>query len=370
MEHSKEDAPSPSWLPSFRTSPQDSDKPITYADLGISVKHKTQQTVLGTTRTWNSLSRWEWSYLVVSLLGLSASLGVTIERLVVLKKNSDDYTFAMVLFLTLVFCFYYVIHGVFKERPYELGVFIISNFVVLIYCIINYSSCVNAESTNSESCTQDIKSMKLVRLVLAAVLSPCLITAGIWLFRNYYVSGNLIYRTVGADLALQNMCQNLFLCSTLLKFDLQLEGSMIILVLKNGAVTTDTFERVVLGVGVFFSVIWIILGFLAMRFEQKVMVWIFLGTSFFEPAYVLYEMIKAHTSKELDTNLRNCIYLCGSFALVVRVAVFVYMILVMKNFGQGLRQKVYGIKEHLSSDPPTEIQEDNEVIAPNDKPEP
>ncbi|XP_076329587.1 uncharacterized protein LOC143235368 isoform X2 [Tachypleus tridentatus] len=341
MEHNKEETSSPFWLPSsVSTSPQELDKPITYADLGIPVKHKTQQTVLGTTRTWNSLSRLEWLYLVVSLLGLFASLGVTVERLVALKKDSDDYTFAMVLFLTLVFCCYYVIHGVFKERPYELGVFIISNFVVLVYCIMNYSSCIN-ESTNT-ACEQDIKTMKLVRLILAAVLSPCLIVGGIWLFRNYYVSGNLIYRTVGADLTLQNMCQNLFLCSTLLKFDLQLEGSMLILVLKNGATITDTFEKVVLGVGVFFSILWIILGFLSMRFEQKVMVWIFLGTSFFEPAYVLYEMIKAHTIQELDTNLKNCIYLCGSFALVVRIAVFVYMVLVMKNFGQGLRQKVYG----------------------------
>ena len=48
---------------------------------------------------------------------------------------------------------------------------------------------------------------------------------GLFLSVSYYRSGKLIFRLVGADGQLQNMCRLLFLFFDLLKFDLQLSVS-------------------------------------------------------------------------------------------------------------------------------------------------
>jgi hypothetical protein len=66
------------------------------------------------------------------------------------------------------------------------------------------------------------------RLIIAAVLCPPLIAVGVWLSFNYHRSGNLIFRTVGANTEIQNMCKLIFVFFDLLKFDLQLSVSVLV----------------------------------------------------------------------------------------------------------------------------------------------
>lgn len=302
--------------------------PITFADLGIPTESKTQITIIGATRTCSSLTKWEWLYLIVSVTSLITSLILTFCTIPTLKKDSFDLTFALVLIYTTLFCFYYVIHGVLKERAFELMVFVITIIILLIYSIMNYISQAQNESK-----------LKLMRLILVCVLGPVLITAGIWLSREYYLSGNLIYRTVGANINLQSMCQTMFLCSTLLKFDLQLQGSMVLLVMEKGTQIKHS-ESIILGIGFTITIIFVSVGFLSMRYENKILISIFLIMSISEPAYIIYKFYVASDQVKI---LHKATYICGVLALIIWGCTIVCMYYVMKNFGKGLKEKVYGL---------------------------
>ena len=59
------------------------------------------------------------------------------------------------------------------------------------------------------------------RLIIASVLSPIIIVIGSLLARDYNESKSLIFRTVGANTKLQNICNTLFMFMGILKGDLQ-----------------------------------------------------------------------------------------------------------------------------------------------------
>ncbi|XP_067140616.1 uncharacterized protein [Centruroides vittatus] len=319
----------------------------TFADLGIPTEQQTRLTIIGTTRTCSSLTKWEWLYMIGSVVALLTSMILTIYTMTKLDKATFDFTFALVLIYTTLFCFYYVVHGVLKERPFELMVFVTTIFIILAYSIMNYFA--NTKNTD----------IKVVRLVLVCILGPILIVAGILLSREYYLSGNLIYRTVGANINLQSMCNLMFFCSTFLKFDLQLQGSMILLVMENGT-DTDTTEAVILGIGFTITITFITIGFLSMRFENKILVILFVILSISEPAYIIYLFYKA---RHLEQILYRATYLCGSLAIIIWIAKVVCMYFVARNFGKGLKEKVYGDKQTKALDPEVSLpspQEDAE----------
>jgi len=60
------------------------------------------------------------------------------------------------------------------------------------------------------------------RLIVCSFMSPVLIVLGTWIAKQYLDSGSLIFRTVGANSLMQDMCKIMFAFYGILKFDLQL----------------------------------------------------------------------------------------------------------------------------------------------------
>jgi hypothetical protein len=79
-----------------------------------------------------------------------------------------------------------------------------------------------------QSFNQSILLLFKARLIIAGILCPPLIAVGVWLSFSYHSSGNLIFRTVGANTEIQNMCKLIFVFFDLLKFDLQLSVSVLL----------------------------------------------------------------------------------------------------------------------------------------------
>ncbi|XP_077563208.1 uncharacterized protein LOC144178932 isoform X2 [Haemaphysalis longicornis] len=133
------------------------------------------------------LKKAEWWFLFVSFLSLVVSMGFTIHRLVTLPKDSDDYTFTIMLCFTTLVSSYYIISGVLKERWPELLVFIASCFILTCYLAVNvaYSSPIPSmtEKTatmlicaleNGTSATQ----VEIIWIVVGALLATIRIVAG------------------------------------------------------------------------------------------------------------------------------------------------------------------------------------------------
>lgn len=120
----------------------------------------------------------------------------------------------------------------FREQAFEVLAFVASCVILIVYVVINFVK----ESTS----TSDV--FKLVRLVLTSVFGTSMGGVGLVLGCNYWQSENLIFRTVGADSSIQAMCRTLFTAITLILFDTQIVGSVIIMALHHGMKQLDLEE--------------------------------------------------------------------------------------------------------------------------------
>lgn len=322
---------------------------ITFEDLGIPTSDRgVVSTPVGQRRSLKDVSALEWVFLVLSSVSIVVVIILTILRLVEILENTSsgqptptpsseetDVVFAILLLFNTVYILAYVLNGVFGERANELLIFVAGICIVLAYCIINYFQ---AGSTSQK--------VKLARLILICAAGPVLAVMAIYIAKKYYESRNLIFRTVGANIELQDMCQYMFLCESLLKFDLQLEVSIVILVLDD-VTSVSLLEKLVLGIGITYGVIWAIVGFLSMRWESKQLTWVFFVSSVLEPAYIIYKIVVV--AQDFDPNgdfnvqlLNYAIIICSILGLLTRVAVVLCMSKVYSNFGKGLKEKAFG----------------------------
>ncbi|XP_071805113.1 uncharacterized protein [Asterias amurensis] len=336
-------------LKPYFTLYKDQDRPATFAHFGVDVERERPvvDTVVGPYRKWSNISLQEKLFVGTVAVSLLVTLGLTIDRLAVSDKASADFTFNLLLIVNIVFCLFYVIHAILREHPYELFVFAFSVLVLLIYCVSNFA----------ETFGEGLDIVKLVRLVVIGLAGPFVMVCGVYLGATYYRQKRLIFRTVGANINLQALCGNMFLFSDLLKFNIQLETSMVILVLDDGIYLNTNMEKVVLGLGLPVTIIWNIMGFLAVRFESKVLVGLFLLTCWVLPVYTTYKFIDIsfmwHTLRDPSQKvLPSCVMVCGILGFLVRAFLVVIVSHLSQNFGHTLGQKVFGDSKKMNEREP------------------
>ncbi|XP_038075543.1 uncharacterized protein LOC119743225 [Patiria miniata] len=321
---------------------KDHDRPATFAHFGVDVERERPlvDTVVGPHRKWFDISVREKVFLVTVAMSLLVTLGLTIDRLAASDKASPNFTFALLLIVNIVFCLFYVFHAILLEHPYELFVFAFSITALLIYCVSNFV----------ETLGEGLNIVKLVRLVVIGLFGTFDMIYGMYLGAMYYRQRNLIFRTVGANINLQALCGNMYLFSDLLKFNVQLETSMVILVLDDGIYLNTSMEKIVLGLGLPVTLIWNVVGFLAIRYENRILVGLFLLTCWVLPVYTTYKFVDIsflwptwtqHSQKVLP----SCILVCGILAILVRAFLVVVVVHLSQNFGHGLGEKVFGGKK-------------------------
>ncbi|KAL3862193.1 hypothetical protein ACJMK2_008180 [Sinanodonta woodiana] len=305
-------------------------QPVTYADLGINVDPPIKDTVLGKVRKFSDLNKKEIVFMAVSGVALVACLGLTIKRMVDVDKSNPDFTFTLVLLFNILFCSYYISTGIVFEKPYELMIFIIGVIIVWLYLIVNYA--VKPEIP-----------FKLSRLIIASVLSPVIFVLGGLIAKNYHDSGNLIFRTVGANAILQDMCKNMFIFLGFLKLDLQLGVTLAVLVLTKGSVLS-THQIILLCVVGVLTLASFLFGHFAVRLENKKLMYIYASLWIFLPAYTVYCIVQ--TAKDLQENatdsLKIVTFICCVLSMCARCTIIYFGIQAYRSFGHGLKEKVYG----------------------------
>ncbi|XP_060083145.1 uncharacterized protein LOC132562419 [Ylistrum balloti] len=283
---------------------------------------------LGKRRTLSDLQRKEYVFLVLAALSLTATLVLTIWKLATLSKTSNDFSFALVLLLSTLFCVWYVVEGVWMERPYEIFVLSLSTCIVWLYIILNFALG-----------KRDV--VKMVRLIVTSVLSPFIIVFAILIAKHYFDSGRLIFRTVGAQSLMQRMCWTLFGFFGWLKFDLQLSLSMVILILTTGQ-TLHELELVIIIVGIIVVLGCAVLGYLGVRNENQILSIIFSCTLILQPSYIIYKIVESVSKFSPSTdNLALPTIVCGTVALFTRCVMITYFVKSWLNYGKGLKQKVF-----------------------------
>ncbi|WAR15234.1 hypothetical protein MAR_005339 [Mya arenaria] len=121
--------------------------------------------------------------------------------------------------------------------------------------------------------------LKLGRLITASVLGPVVLVLGVILVKNYRDSKGLIFRTVGANEEDQNMCNTLYIFLGFLKADLQLSAA------KDLSDTSD--------------------------------------------------------DTQMEIGLYAVLFVTAAASLVVKALSIMFGVRVYRNFGKGLKEKVY-----------------------------
>ncbi|XP_075540542.1 uncharacterized protein LOC142575244 isoform X1 [Dermacentor variabilis] len=303
--------------------------PASFSQLGIPTGPELRNTVLfGPIKPLRAVSRLEWAFFTISSLSLIVSLGFTVERLITLPKNTDDYTFAIMLCFTSLFCFFYIVHGILKERYHEIAVFISSSFLLLLYLVLNVASASQTVGASIE---------KKVRLGVAVLFLIGIVYLGVRVAHGYRRERKLLFR-INAKEDLQAMLGWLFLCSSLIFFDVQLQGTMLIFVMHNGVDLNDV-ETIVLAVGVLVTLVWAFAGERTIYKESKAWLCVFVLLWFPNVVYIGLRLYDLQRSKSL-TVLYQATVTCAVVALLIRVILAFTMYKVVRNFGRGLREKL------------------------------
>ncbi|KAI0209978.1 hypothetical protein LSAT2_005315 [Lamellibrachia satsuma] len=306
------------------------------ADADAAIPRVTQTTTvtfMGETRkTFAGLMIIEWAFLAVSVVNIVATIGLTIERMVIVVQSdptNSDFTFALLLLVNAVFCLIYAVHGLLREREYELYVLVAAIAVVLTFCVLGYS-------INPNKRTQ----VKLIRLILASLLAPVNIVLAVIVARKF---GWLEFRIVGASESFQNMYREVARFMDLLKFDFQVAVSFVILALRDGtSLSNPEIITVVLGLAV--SLALMLLGWFSVRLEFIWCVVVVALLGIIEPVYVVYKMVNLFGSLPFKKDTMTITYstmAAGFLALLVRSLLMLEMCIVCKNFGKGLKERVF-----------------------------
>ena len=324
-------------------------------------------------RRVSDISILEWIYIAISVISILGSLVLAGERIAFLRslysckkyngtthqhhnheslcEEDDvkaDYTFAILMFWTGLFSLYHVIIGIVSARVCDIFVFMASTLIVWAYVLSNSFLVVEVNRTDA----------KLVRLIMVSVAAPLIIGIGIVLCRRYITSNRLLFSVpeIGGNQVLQKSFLALLVHDSLLKFDVQMGVSVLILWVQESFIENaiDFLELVVISTGLAVTVFWVIIAYLAIRLENNCLVYTFYASSLIEPAVVILNMVRMaspssipwasdqvfHASKPLVWSA----YACGLLALLSRFCTVVSMVIVQRNFGKGLKSfSKYGL---------------------------
>lgn len=304
-----------------------------YSRFGIpDVPKTTVTTPFGKTKTLVGLITKEKWFLALSLVNIVAAVGLTLYRLIYVAINdptNTDFTFTLLIIINSVFVAFYAVHGVLRERKYELYVQILAILVILVYCIAEYS--VNTKRHND---------VKLARLILACILAPPNIVLAVLVARDF---GELEFRIAGASEHLQYIYNQAAIFSCWLKFDLQVTVSFVVLVLKEGTANIGTLEIVTLAVGIPYTLLWDILGWFMLRLELKIGSYIFAFLGLVKPAYYIFKFVRLyqniHDNGEKASIVTYCVIISGALCLLAWCILMVELVYIYRNFGQGLKER-------------------------------
>ncbi|KAH9510058.1 hypothetical protein Btru_043403 [Bulinus truncatus] len=312
-----------------------------YSKYGIKdVPKFTTTTALGKTKTCAGLFPLEWLFVIVSMINILTAIALTLYRMIDVLLSDDsgspDFTFTLLLLINAVFCIFYVFHGVLRERVYELYAFIAAILVVVLYCILEYTVFNPSRRTT----------VKLARLILACILAPPNILLAFMVSKNF---GYLQFKIVGASEELQKLYQQAAIFSCLLKFDLQASSSIVILALEDGT-DVSTLETVSLAIGLAYSLIWCLSGWITLRKEIKYGALAFAILGLVKPCYYVYKIVREYVKLNdpdvptTDTIVYSIIA-AVSLGLLVWAMLMIELRFVYKNFNKGLKSK--GMKYNL-----------------------
>ncbi|XP_030041654.1 uncharacterized protein LOC115458990 isoform X2 [Microcaecilia unicolor] len=292
-------------------------------------------TPLGPIKPWSELSWPIRGYFCLTISSLVVVLGLTIMNMT--TQQGEDFSISLIQLIGIVFCMYYVTRAILQENRQELIIFLLSVLLVMGRAIINFIVL-----------SDKGKASLLPRFVLILVFGLFHVVCASFLLRSQNM---MAFRVGGALESLQHQYFMLNLCFSMLTFDLQAQLCLCLLLLVLGLHDVSLLHSIILGFGLFWACLKVVIGIMAILKELKALVWIFLLQNLPEVAYLIYLLYTVMNSwgagKSYTLEAATLIGSCVS--VMIKSVLFWALFHVYCSFGQGLRERMFSSYGRIDS---------------------
>lgn len=258
--------------------------------------------------------------------------------------------YSVLVMITSLFLTYFAADAVIQENSFQLSAFIVISLLLVLELVYHFVfDSVGRDSQKNASAVVN----GLVEASLIVGMLGQMVFLGLWYF-VFKSFGWRLFKRVGANAAFVSMFRQYQSFLSVLKIDVQF---MINIVLLAGFFLEFQWA---LGVIIAVLLMTIVLSYGVVDFgikqERKDIVLVFLGFSLLAPGYIIYKIIviENDTSSIRNvsgagsaTTVRSVLVTLGMLAVLCRLACLSLCVVVMRNFGRGLRNLVFDKEQTL-----------------------
>jgi len=272
-------------------------------------------------KKWEQLSIISRVFVFIILAEACIIIGLTIQRMLHPVHGMTSEYYSILMLFNSVVLFLFALDGVVNENAFELVAFVLVTLSVT--GIITYQFFWFREGTETD--------VLLVRFISVCVFTPVNIVLSIFVYRNF---GWFVYRKIGASIHMIDMYRVYQQTISLLKVDLQFGVNLVMVAWFFLTTELENYELYMNIVVIVLTFVWAGLGWASVRMEKKVGIGIFFAFAPIQPAYIIYKLIKLHSSpKDVYAPL---IYSMGSASIISRIMSVIWVIRCTVNFGNGM----------------------------------
>ncbi|KAG0702707.1 hypothetical protein DFH29DRAFT_920097 [Suillus ampliporus] len=306
-----------------------------------------QEKMIDNRSFWAKILPDSWAcrlFVLTVVIETAVDLAIEGDLLVRLQDGSGKLEVYLSVFaLAHIFQLVMAVDAVYARNTLQFVSLIIFNLLFLLYAIIQIS-----EIKNSATSSTGILHVSVTVLtdIIPAVISAAEIAYITLGWKIYHEFGWKVYKFLGADRRIKKMyaTHQIFLC--LIKFDVffwvGFSTQFIWLVLQK-----NDWEYYVTWAALPLSIILLIEGHLAARHENKWMMGTFMFGSVGALVYFSYKLFRVLQYRETQyEQYWKSLSTFSAIAIVLLVITIVFSIMVMRNFGRGLKASVARSKTH------------------------
>eukprot|EP00761_Pharyngomonas_kirbyi_P010415 gb/GECH01010435.1/.p1 GENE.gb/GECH01010435.1/~~gb/GECH01010435.1/.p1 ORF type:complete len:328 (+),score=51.72 gb/GECH01010435.1/:1-984(+) len=304
------------------------------------------------------ISGWSKAFLAINIIELVVAIATGIGYITFAHVDhqkgpyvAQAYFYACLVIGSAIFMVYFAFDSIWNENIFEFIAFIIASLLLVLRVFYR----ITPSFTSKEGAASDVTGVYLGLLIAGFVIvGLCQIAYFVLCFPVIRSFGWMVFKKVGADNALIKYYRVYQTFVSSLKIDFTITLSIAFLgffFIKFEWYTLTGFI-----IGLLATFIGSFIAWFAARYENKLVLTIFLLWSMLLPIYLVYKIVrvlsghaelhKSTTPDSLKSDTIITLVSMGVIAIFVRAFLILVGVMAMLDFGRGLREQVFKKNEN------------------------
>lgn len=307
---------------------------------------------------------------------IETTIDLAIEGDLLVRVNHEGSTSGnaqrMPAYLTIfafahIFQFIMAIDAVYNRNTLQFLFLTAFNALFLLYAIIQIKEVQEAVANTAAATSRGVTNIPInvLTTIIPIIISLAEIAYIALGWKIYHEFGWKVYKFLGADRRIKKMYANYQIYECLVKFDVFFWAGFSIQFIWLVLQKTD-WEYYVTCAALPLSLVLLVEGHLAAKHENKMMMVTFMSGCVGAMIYFVYKLVKVLILKNTDQFrfIWKTLTAFSVLAIILLFATFVFSIMVLQNFGRGLKNSLNKKKTGHSRDPsrPLDVQQNRMSI--------